>query len=35
MRGHFTYFEKNADSAFVSHNGGQMTMNQNGRVNCL
>ena len=33
MRGHFAYFEKNADSVFFSHNGGQTTMNQNGRVN--
>ena len=33
MRGPFAYFEKNADSAFFSHNGGQTTMNQNGRVN--
>ena len=35
MRGHFAYFEKNADSAFASHNGDQTTINQNGRVNCL
>ena len=33
MRGHFVHFKKNADSAFFSHNGGQTTMNQNGRVN--
>ena len=33
MGGHFAYFEKNADSAFFSLNGGQTTMNQNGRVN--
>ena len=26
------FFEKNADSVFFSHNGGQTTMNQNGRV---
>ena len=34
MRGDFAYFEKkkNADSAFFSHNGGQTSMNQNGRV---
>ena len=32
MRGHFVHFKKNADSAFFSHNGGQTTMNQNGRV---
>ena len=33
MKGHFAYFEKNADSAFFSHNVSQTTMNQNGRVN--
>ena len=33
MRGHFAYFEKNTDSVFFSHNGGQTTMNQNGRAN--
>ena len=32
MRGHFAYFEKNADSVFFSHNGGRTTMNENGRV---
>ena len=33
MRGHFAHFEKNTDSVFFSHNGGQTTMNQNGRIN--
>ena len=33
MRGQSAYFEKNADSAFFSHNGGQTTMNQNEKVN--
>ena len=35
MRGYFAYFEKNADSTLFSHNVGQTTMNQNGRVNFL
>ena len=33
MMGHYAYFKKNADSAFFSLNGGQTTMNLNGRVN--
>ena len=34
MRGHFAYFEKKMlIQHFFSHNGGQTTMNQNGRVN--
>ena len=33
MRVHFAHFEKNTDSVFFSHNDGQTTMNQNGRIN--
>ena len=32
MSGHMIRFEKIADSAYFSHNGGQITMSRKGKV---